>query len=85
VNAANAFSQDVTPQSDHAEANGDIIVTATRDKSLLSKTLIAMTAVTGHHCERRASRTHPLSRTLPQAFPLIARAGFRSPFAGYEF
>jgi iron complex outermembrane recepter protein len=42
-----AQSNGQTPADDAAADNGDIIVTATRNESLLSKTPIAMSAVTG--------------------------------------
>jgi iron complex outermembrane recepter protein len=42
-----AFAQDAKPADEAAVDSGDIIVTATRENTLLSKTPIAITAITG--------------------------------------
>lgn len=55
-----AFAQDAKPQSDQTQdaagepvaSEGDIVVTATRDSTLLSKTPIAMTAIAGEELVR---------------------------------
>ncbi len=63
--ATPAFAQ-TTQASDEAAADGDIVVTATRENTLLSKTPIAITAITGDGL-RDAGITNPtqLEESVP--------------------
>ncbi|MDP3673673.1 MAG: TonB-dependent receptor, partial [Novosphingobium sp.] len=65
LSAAPALAQDAQ-SSDEAASQGDIVVTATRSESLLSKTPIAMTAITGDGL-RESGITNPtqLEETVP--------------------
>jgi iron complex outermembrane receptor protein len=66
LSATTAFAQEAAPAQ---AGTGDIVVTATRQSTLLSKTPIAMTAVTGESL-RTSGVTDP--RALSQVAPNIA-------------